>query len=84
MKEGELANCEADCIFFRALSPNDEILNRIAREATLAGEEFSGSETSPGSAATMCGGCVAMQRNTKDLQKRIGMLPLPRNGVGKI
>lgn len=56
MKENE-NNCEENCVFFKALLPNYKDFNRKAREATEKGEEF------PGSARSLCGTCVRMEKN---------------------
>ena len=69
MKENDVStSCEADCDYFRVLSPTDQPLNRRARETIIKGKEL------PGSLSTMCGSCVRLKTNTSDLNQRITLL----------
>jgi hypothetical protein len=58
-------DCEENCFYFAALSPEQKISNREARSAALKGEEF------PGSANTLCGGCVKMKKIESCLDNKI-------------
>ena len=58
-------NCEENCFYFAALSPEQKILNRKARLVTLKGEEF------PDSPNTLCGGCVRSKIINSFLDKKI-------------
>jgi hypothetical protein len=58
-------NCETNCVFFKALHPEQQYTNLVAREVILKGDEF------PGSLNTICGGCAKQKINESYLEEKI-------------
>jgi hypothetical protein len=56
--------CEEKCVFFKALPDSDQGFNRAAKHAAEYGREF------PGSAGSMCGGCVSLEKIRQALEER--------------
>ncbi len=56
--------CEEECVFFKALPSSDQGFNRAAKQAAEYGREF------PGSAGSMCGGCVSLEKIRQALEEK--------------